>query len=107
MSGLVLGAAAVFSVLGLATWRAPRLTCAIAWSLLATIFGASGLLLILPGPFSERALWLALAVPFLWAAALFWSYWEARPWRAAALLIAVTALGAAIVALAPPDMSKG
>ena len=87
----------VMILLGLATWKAPRLTSVIWWSLVATIFvGAAGLL-VLPGNFADNALWLTLAVPLIWAAFQFWSYWEKRAWRVPAGLIAISVLSAIIV----------
>lgn len=83
--------------LGMATWKAPRLTSVIFWSLIATIFvGAAGLL-VLPGSFSDKGLWLTLAVPVIWAAFQFWTYWEEKAWRVPAGLIAISAVSAVIV----------
>ncbi|MEM7005372.1 MAG: hypothetical protein AAF498_05780 [Pseudomonadota bacterium] len=88
--------------IGLATWKAPRLTSVILWALVATIFSTAALLLIVPGPFSEKALWIALSVPFVWVAFQFWCYWDANKWRVAGGLIAVSALCGIIVFLSDP-----
>ena len=88
----------------LATWKAPRLTSVILWSLTATIFTASALLLILPIYFPERALWLALAVPLIWAVLQFWCYWDRSQWRVAGGMIALTLAGGVIVFLVEPPV---
>ena len=85
-----------------ATVKAPRLTSILLWSLTATIFVSAALLLALPGAFSERALWLALAVPLIWAVFQFWCYWDRSAWRTAGGLIALTAVGGLIVFLLDP-----
>ena len=103
MSFLVFGLlAVVLTGIVIATIRAPRLTSVLVWSLTATIFVSAALLLTLPGPFSERALWLALAVPLIWAVFQFWCYWERRAWRVAAGLISATLVGGVIVYFIDP-----
>ena len=99
MTGVLLILAVVVIAAALATWKAPRLTSVILWSLTATIFTASSLLLILPGYFPERALWLALAVPLIWAMFQFWCYWDKSQWRVAGGMIALTLVGGVIVFL--------
>ncbi|ADM10769.1 hypothetical protein PB2503_13659 [Parvularcula bermudensis HTCC2503] len=98
MSPIVLGIVAVIVIgLGVATWKAPRLTSVILWSLIATLFIGAAALDVLPGAFSEKALWLTLAVPLIWAGLQFWTYWEKRAWRVAAALLGVTAVCGTIV----------
>lgn len=87
-----------------ATLKAPRLTAILLWSLLATIFLTSAALLTLPGPFSEKALWLALSVPITWATLQFWCYWDGRKWRVTGTLIALTVVGALVVAMVDPAL---
>ena len=96
--------AGLLAVLSLATWRAPRLTAVLVWSLLASVLGAAALLLILPVPFADLALWVALSVPLVWAAAQFWCYWDRRAWRPAAGLIGASVAGALTVLLVPPPV---
>ena len=88
--------------LGLATWKAPRLTSVIVWALLAAIFTSSAILMTFPGAFAEKALWVALSVPFIWVALQFWTYWDRKAWRVAIGLMALTALSAAIVFTSEP-----
>ncbi|MEM6914570.1 MAG: hypothetical protein AAF511_11400 [Pseudomonadota bacterium] len=94
----------LFAGIGTATYKAPRLTSILFWSLTATVFSAAALLLIVPGPFSEVALWMSLAVPLIWAGFQFLCYWERNQWRVTALLIAVTVVGAVLVAFIEPPL---
>ena len=87
-----------------ATYKAPRLTSAIFWSLVATIFLTSAMLLTLPGPFSEVALWLSLAVPLIWAAFQFWCYWDGNKWRVTSGLIALAVIGGAVTFIVDPPV---
>ena len=87
---------------GVATWKSPRLTSALLWSLVSTIFITAALLLILPGAFSDKALWVALSVPIIWAGLQFWCYYADSVWL---LLFAQTGLsvtGAITVFLSTP-----
>ena len=103
---IVLIAAAGLAVTGVAfaTYKAPRLTGAIFWSLVATLLLTAGLLLILPGPFSEVALWLSLAVPIIWAALQFWCYWDNNKWRVAGGLIMLALIGGGITFFVDPPI---
>ena len=105
MSPVVIGILLIiFSGLGVATWKAPRLTSVILWALVATIFVGAAALLVLPGPFSEKALWLTLATPIIWAGFQFWTYWEKRAWVVATGLLSVSAVCAVIVFLVEPNI---
>jgi len=89
--------------IGLATWKAPRLTSVIWWSLIATIFFCSALLLALPGDFSTIALWLTLFVPICWAVFQFWCYWDSSKWRVTLSLITITVVSiGVVVSIEPP-----
>ncbi len=88
--------------LAAATWKAPRLSSAIVWALTATIFSSAALLVHAPGPFAQKALWITLAVPVIWVGFQFWTYWDGKPWRPAAGLIAITCLCGGIVFLSEP-----
>lgn len=103
MNPVLIGVAiAVVAGVSVATWKAPRLTSIILWSLVATIFFTATLLVKGPGPFAERALWITLTVPIIWTAFQFWTYWDAKPWRVAAGLISLSAICAVIVFLSKP-----
>ncbi|MEM8770804.1 MAG: hypothetical protein AAGD92_04045 [Pseudomonadota bacterium] len=103
MSPILIGViVTVLIALAAATWKAPRLTSIILWSLVATIFVTAALLIKAPGQFSERALWLTLAVPIIWTAFQFWTYWDSNKWRVAFGLIAFSVVGGVIVFLSEP-----
>lgn len=88
--------------IGVATWKAPRLTGATWWSLLATILFSAALLLSLPFDFGQLALWLTLAVPVIWMAFMFLCYWDASKWRVPVALIVLSVASAAVITLVPP-----
>ncbi|MEM9404353.1 MAG: hypothetical protein AAGA44_17930 [Pseudomonadota bacterium] len=95
--------AAVLGFTGWATWKRPRLTSTLVWSLTATVAGTAGALLVLPTSIKWTTLWMSLATPLVWAAFMFWCYWDKRPLRPALGLIAITAFGAlAVVQLPSP-----
>ncbi|MEL6687018.1 MAG: hypothetical protein AAFP97_05300 [Pseudomonadota bacterium] len=93
----------VFIAIGVATWKSPRLTSVILWALLAAIFTTCMLLMHLPGSFSEKALWMTLAVPLIWCGLQFWCYWDGKAWRVTGGLIALTVVGAAVTFLTTPS----
>jgi len=98
MSPVILGiVAVVFAGIGFSTWKAPRLTSVIFWALIATLFLGAAALIVLPGAFSEKALWMSLVLPVIWAAVQFWTYWEKRAWVVAGGLIAVTIICGIII----------
>ncbi|MEM7730446.1 MAG: hypothetical protein AAF311_14450 [Pseudomonadota bacterium] len=104
MSSVMVGVAgATLLCLGVATWKAPRLTSVTVWALLAAIFLTAALLMHMPGSFSEKALWATLGVPVLWVGLQFWTYWDRRAWRATAGLIALTLLCAILVFTTTPS----
>ena len=90
--------------LGIATWKAPRLTSVIVWSLVATIFVGAAALIALPGNFSDKALWLTLSVPLIWAGFQFWTYWEKSAWRVVIGLVGVTIIAAFFVFTMEPTI---
>lgn len=103
MSPVVIGIlAAVVIGLGVATWKAPRLTSVIVWSLVAAILASAALLLTLPGPFADVARWITLAVPLIWVGFQFWCYWHKKGWRVATGLIAVSLVSGLIIFVSEP-----
>ncbi|MEM9172350.1 MAG: hypothetical protein AAGA84_06555 [Pseudomonadota bacterium] len=84
------------------TWRKPRLTATILWSLTATVLGSAGLLLVLPTEFKPTIIWMSLATPLIWAGLMLWCYWDTRAWRPATGMIAITVLGVIAVIVVPP-----
>ncbi|MEM9530259.1 MAG: hypothetical protein AAGA23_05030 [Pseudomonadota bacterium] len=84
------------------TWRKPRLSGSVVWSLVATVLLTSALMLVLPGPLRERVVWVALASPLIWVGAIFWCHWDARPRRPQLTLIGVALAAGLVVYLLPP-----
>ena len=68
----------IVAFIGVSTWKAPRLTSIIFWSLIAAILFGAVLLLTLPFEFRPLALWLSLAVPLIWLSFQFWCYWDKK-----------------------------
>lgn len=97
--GLILSVIALLALvlLTLITWKKPRLSAVIIWALFATIFTCAALLKILPGAFADKALWISLVFPILWAVFQMWVYWEAKAWRAVLGLFLLMLSGALIV----------
>ncbi len=93
---------AVISGLGLATWKAPRLTSVLVWSLLATIFVCSAILIQGPGSIDERALWTTLSVPIVWIVFQLWCYWDSKPWRLTGGLLFITLASGIAVLISKP-----
>ncbi|MEL6277263.1 MAG: hypothetical protein AAFR28_00095 [Pseudomonadota bacterium] len=89
-------------LLAAATWKAPRLTSSIIWALTATVFVCSALLMHAPGPFSQKALWITIAVPVIWVAFQFWTYWDGNKWRPAFGLLALSLIAGVVVFLSEP-----
>ncbi|MEM0928998.1 MAG: hypothetical protein AAGI89_06870 [Pseudomonadota bacterium] len=87
---VVLVVVAVF--LGLATWRAPRLTSTLFWSLTATIMTMVAIADNSPGETREALMFGVVLMPVLWAAFQFWCYWERSKWRVAGGMIAITSI---------------
>ncbi|MGD8327142.1 MAG: hypothetical protein PVF65_09515 [Sphingomonadales bacterium] len=89
--------ALVLILLVLLTWKKPRLSAVVIWALLATIFTCAVLLKVLPGNFADKALWITLFFPLLWALFQTWVYWETKAWRAVLSLVVLTISGALFV----------
>lgn len=97
--------AASILALGWATWRRPRLTSSVLWSLTATLGLVAGLILLLPTAIKPTLLWMSIVTPLVWVACIFWCHWDLSPRRPAAGLIALTLAGGAVVFLAPSPMA--
>lgn len=103
MSPVLLGAAVlILAAIGFATWKAPRLVSVILWALVATISAGAAGLLFLPGPFSEKSLWLIILLPVIWAGLQWWTFWERRAWLVATGLMSLSAFCGLLVFLSEP-----
>lgn len=68
---------------------------------IATTLIGAGLLIGLPGSFAVRALWMTIFVPVLWAALMFYCYWDKKRWRVVVSLVALSITGGGAVLLMP------
>ncbi|MEM7734533.1 MAG: hypothetical protein AAF267_01980 [Deinococcota bacterium] len=91
----------VVAGLGAATWRAPRLTSALLWSLVSAVLVSAALILVVPGAFRDKVFWFAMLLPFVWVAMQFWLYWDKHRWRVTLALFGLATVSAAIVFLSP------
>ncbi len=89
----------IVSIVGLCwfSWKKPRLSSILVWSLIATLSSTAAALLIIPGPFSSKALWIALSVPIIWSAFQYWCYWADSQWQVLWSLLAISCVSALIV----------
>ena len=92
--GLVAGAVIA---LGLFSWRKPRLSSVIVWSLVATVLLTSAALIVIPGKFSTKAIWLSLSVPITWAAFQYWCYWADSQWKVLCSLMTISFASAGVL----------
>ncbi|MEL7312985.1 MAG: hypothetical protein AAFN07_15825 [Pseudomonadota bacterium] len=99
MKWAILAAAIAFVVFS--SWKKPRLTSSILWSLTATVASTSALILALPTDLKETLLWMSVATPFIWMLFIFWCHWDARPMRPTIALVSITVIGAVVVLQLP------
>jgi hypothetical protein len=72
--------------------------------LVTTIFITAALLLVLPGAFSSKALWIALSVPVIWVAFQFWCYYADSAWRVIVTQISLSIISGIVVFLSAPQI---
>lgn len=101
---LVIFVAALLLGAGVATWKSPRLTSALLWSLVTTTFITAALLLVLPGAFSDKALWIALSVPIIWVGFQYWCYYANSAWLVVITQISISIAGGITVFLSNPQI---
>lgn len=89
--------AAAIGFLVFSSWKKPRLTSSVLWSLTATVASTSALILALPTNLKETLLWMSVATPLIWLLFIFWCHWDARPMRPTLGLVSITLVGAVIV----------
>ncbi|MFT5579607.1 MAG: hypothetical protein ACI9WS_002367 [Paraglaciecola psychrophila] len=90
--------------LGIFSWKRPRLSSIIFWSLISSIFITAAGLLILPGPFAEKARWIALSVPIIWVGIQYWCYSADNEEAVLLALISASIVGGSIVVSVNPTM---
>jgi len=99
---IVICAGVIGFVLAFATWKAPRITSVVIWTLTAAMMLQSALAVTLPFEFRSLALWLAICMPLIWVGFQLWCFWERRSWVVASGMLAVTAVSTLVVLIAPP-----
>jgi len=103
MSPTVLSfSAVVLAGLGLATWRAPRLTITLVWSLVVTLLVTSVIFIHLPMSITEKGNWVILLIPLIWVGCQFWAYWDERQWRVVAGLGLLSLVSTLIIVFSDP-----
>ena len=70
-------------------------------ALLATILLGVALLLSFSGNFHYRFLWVALMLPIIWAALIFYCYWDSKAWRVLLVNLVIIVVGFTMVLLNP------
>ncbi|MEM7360245.1 MAG: hypothetical protein AAF431_14175 [Pseudomonadota bacterium] len=104
MNSAIIAGGVSLVLLGYFTYKAPRLTLVLIGSFIATVFVSAALLLILPGEFGEKAIWMALLVPIIWVALQFWCYWDQSAKRVVIGHVLMSVLGGLIVFFVEPKL---
>lgn len=103
MSPLITGVILALLIgVGVATWRAPRLTSILIWTTLATTLVGSAGFMNMPGDIANNLFWVMLLFPLIWIALQFWCYWDASKWRVAGGLIALCIVSGVMVFTSAP-----
>lgn len=98
MTAIQIGFAAGAAIaLGLCSWKKPRLSSVIVWSLIATVLLTSAALIVIPGKFSTKAIWLSLSVPITWATFQYWCYWADSQWKVLWSLVMISFASAGVL----------
>lgn len=92
----------ITAALGLATWKAPRMTSVLVWAMVATILVVTVIAMNMPGDAVNNLIGLTLVFPLTWVGFQFWCYWDPSKWRVAAGHICICALSGVVVAISPP-----
>ncbi|MEL7111134.1 MAG: hypothetical protein AAFX98_04585 [Pseudomonadota bacterium] len=105
MSPVVLGiGGTLFLGICYGTWRNPRLWGALIWSFVATFLLSCAYISIGPGDFADRAFFTTIIMPAVWVAFQFWIYWNPGRWTVTLILLAISVVSGAIIALSPPPI---
>jgi len=96
ISGLLLTA------IGFWTWKSPRVTGVMIWSLIATTICLAALMIILPFDLKQFALWLTIIVPVVWVGLQFWCYWDNHAWRPTIFMIFLSLISLIIIFSSDP-----
>jgi len=95
---------ALFGVgcLGVFSWKRPRLSSILIWSLVATTLVSTVALMTLPYDFASKAQWLSFLVPLILVGFQYWCYWSENARRVLFALIILSVLsGGVVIAIDP------
>ena len=87
----------VLMALGVFSWKKPRLSSVLIWSVITTIFLVTVALMTLPIEFASKAQWLTFLVPIILISFQYWCYWVDSEWVALFTLIATSLLSGGII----------
>lgn len=105
MSTVMMGViGAVVLALGFFTWKGPRLTGALIWSFVATLFITAAYNMVGPGEFADRVFLTAFLAPFIWVGFQFWLYWNPHRWHVLGLMMTLSVSSIAIILLSEPPV---
>lgn len=103
MNPVALGiGAVVLALLGLATWKKPRLMGALLWSMLATVLIICGVIVAVPGDLFTRLIIITFLSPLVWVGLMFWCYYDKRQWRAVGSIFGLTVISTVLVITSGP-----
>ena len=83
--------------LGFFSWKKPRLSSIIIWTMVASVLLTSAALIVIPGEFRAKAVWLSMVVPIIWVAFQYWCYWADSQWKVLGSLITISLASIAII----------
>ena len=89
-------------VLGVFSWKKPRLSSILIWSLLATVLITTVMLVTLPVDFSSKAQWLSFLVPLILVGFQYWCYWANSERLVLLGLVALSIVSGGIVMVVDP-----
>ena len=88
--------------LGIFSWKKPRLSSILIWSLLATVLITTVILVTLPVDFSSKAQWLSFLVPLILVGFQYWCYWANSERLVLLGLVALSIVSGGIVMVVDP-----
>ncbi len=89
--------ATILVLLSWFSWKKPRLSSILIWSMLAAMLLTSVVLLVMPAPFLDKATWLSLSLPITWCGLQYWCYWAESQWQVLFGLISLSIVSAVLI----------
>lgn len=78
-----------------------RLLSLIVVSFLFTILFTSALIVAIPYDLTDKLIWVGMNVPLVWCGAMFYCYWDNKPWRPLVVLSSLSASAAIVIFTLP------